>query len=281
MVSLLPTSSLKTNAAGTSQAKDGTQTAATPPDALATEVRQAFESLGAMKEQVKSVQERLAASPPPPVAEQEEEEAPTEEVDPFTSPELETLSRADLGRTVSRHAQLSIKKELAPLLKQVAQLTQQVAAANAKADVADFRADHPDVMDWRKELGAIYGKPATSGLPLSDAYALVRSKDPEKATALDKKYGKGGGSTQEEDVQKGGQAELPEGYVPKGFQVQPPRQRTEADLKLFSLAPGGQAESDRTQEANRRDMPISEGVRNAMSSVFAGGQTRIQRGVRG
>lgn len=100
--------------------------------------------------------------------------------------DLETMSRRDLIAHIQSQTEKRIKESLNPLTTQITGVSSKLDEAITSVTVKDFQATHPDLMEWKSEIGSILREGRAT--KIEDAYSLARGDNPEKAKTVDQKF---------------------------------------------------------------------------------------------
>ena len=127
---------------------------------------------------------------------------PTPAVPSVSSADLETMSRTDFAEHLMNQVVGRLQDDIIkPLTQKVGAVEEDTEKTKAQRLIDRASGEHKDFWDWKEEIGEEIRKNPYSDP--EDAYLLVRAKNPDKASEMDKKY-----NPPEEE---------PEGDKPKGF----------------------------------------------------------------
>lgn len=101
--------------------------------------------------------------------------------------DLETMPRKDLVNLIRTSNEKQMAKLLKPLMDKISATDGRLDEAITSVTVDKFQETHPDLMEWKGEIGKILQ--AGRAASVADAYTLARAESPEKVKTIDAKYG--------------------------------------------------------------------------------------------
>jgi hypothetical protein len=162
---------------------------------------------------------------------------------------LETLDRSGFLGVILEEVRGLLKEEVAPVKQAVQDTSDDATKADVKRQVAKAEKAHPDLWEWREEMGEIAKR--SPGLTVEEIYKLARASDPDKVKEVDEKFRSDEDKEKEKTVEK-------------------EKKATEEQKALVGPFGGLTPTSGKTAEKN--DMTMEDAAETAFDKVFGPGE---------